>query len=607
MNVPVTTLLIRAGFIALPELDVQLAQKIVQSPSPEFYEFVAELIRECSLGERALVPRTAFAQSLAVLLKSRDSQRATPSIETLLEDLRIGPNRPKSTDMPHSGPLEDKLSIDKDRLSHYFLEWVRVFSSSKRPEDAFIPYITYLQKEGILSGEDISTAFYRVAINCAVDLDATKLGEREPAFFGTDSLAKLIVLIIKHYGDKSDASSARRTVYYYNKIINIIAYSLVHRSVQAEDSFNQRPWARFFMTMLNELSIIGDNYALRETYVGCLKAFANSMGVIQPTYAPKFAFGYMSIISHRLFMAKLLDTPARDEGWPEFHRCLMWLLRFLAPFLKVGELDVGSRSIYRATSRILLVLMHDFPEFLVEYYHTLSTAIPAHCLQLRNIVLCAFPNSQAPLPDYYRRLDQLIPEMQLIPVVRQDYINALNSGNVKGAIDQYVRSGMPQLQAIVAELKSRIAIKTMGSEGPIVNWNHTLLHAAVFYLGTTAVERRAARTGNAEFDPKAPEVALLTSLVFAFDAEGELPVARARTSLTFRPILHALGHRRPASIPLRSHALLHLLHPLPLRYLGPRRDPQRYPRAYRPSPARACRRYPTSPLGSHRRLHRAAR
>lgn len=521
MNVPVTTLLIRAGFINLPELDVQLAQKVTQSPSPEFFDFIAELIRECSLGERALVPRTAFAQSLAVLLKSRDGQHVPPPIESLLDDLRIGPTRPKSTDMPSNGPLEDKLSIDKDRLSHYFLEWVRVFSTSNRSEDAFIPYITYLQKEGILSGEDISTAFYRVAINCAVDLDASKMGEREPTFYGVDSLAKLIVLIIKHYGDKSDASSARRTIYYYNKIINIIAYSLVHRSVQAEDSFNQRPWARFFMTMLNELSFIGDNFQLRETYVGCLKAFANSMGVIQPTYAPKFAFGYMSIISHRLFMSKLLDTPTREEGWPEFHRCLMWLLRFLAPFIKIGELDVGSRSIYRATSRILLVLMHDFPEFLVEYYHTLSTAIPAHCIQLRNIVLCAFPSSQSPLPDHYRRLDQLIPEMQLVPVVRQDYINALNSGNVRVAIDQYVRSGMPQLQAIVSELKNRIAIKSMGPDGPVVSWNHTLLHAAVFYLGTTAVERRAARTGSAEFDPKAPEVALLTSLVFAFDAEGE--------------------------------------------------------------------------------------
>jgi CCR4-NOT transcription complex subunit 1 len=365
----------------------------------------------------------------------------------------------------------------------------------------------------------VSSAFYRTAINCAVDLDATKMNEPGINFFGTDALAKLIVLIVKNYGDKSGSSSVSRAVYYYNKIITIMSYSLVQRQLEQGESFNQRPWARFFTSMLSELSSIELN--LPETYFGCLKSFANVLGITQPTYAPRFAFGWMSIVSHRLFMAKLLQTPSRDEGWPEFHRCIMWLLRFLAPFLKTGEMKPASRSIYRGTVRLLLVLMHDFPEFLVEYYHTLSTAIPPQCVQLRNIVLAAFPHSEAPLPDYYKRLDQLIPEMQRIPVVRSDYIAALGSGNVKAAIDQYVRSGVPALQAIVAELKNRIAIKIMGPEGAVITWNHTLLHAAVFYLGTSSVERRANRTGVVEFDPKVPEVALLTSLAFALDAEGE--------------------------------------------------------------------------------------
>jgi len=167
--------------------------------------------------------------------------------------------------------------------------------------------------------------------------------------------------------------------------------------------------------------------------------------------------------------------------------------------------------------------MHDFPEFLVEFYHTLSTAIPPHCVQLRNIVLAAFPQSEAPLPDCYKRLDQLVPEMQRFPTVRSDYMSALATGNVKGGIDQYVRTGVPALQAIVSDLKNRIAVKPMTPDGPVVvTWNHTLLHATVFYLGTTAISRRAAQTGVAEFDSKAPEVALIINLAFALDAEGEL-------------------------------------------------------------------------------------
>jgi len=516
-NIPVTVTLIRTSFINVPELDSQLSQMTLRSFAPETLDFVSDLIRECSVSEQAAVPRNGFASSLAALLKAHELGRSTQAVDLLLHDLR-GP-RSHEMSVVSSDGLDSKPPIDaklQERLAHYFLGWVRVYSTSKNPEVAFVPYITYLQKEGILNGEDVSSAFYRTAINCAVDLDGGKL-DSTAVFYGTDSLAKLIVLIVKNYGDKSGTSSVSRTVYYYNKIITIMSYALVQR--QLGEPFNQRPWTRFFTSMLSELGSI--EHGLPDTYYGCLKSFANVLGITQPTYAPRFAFGWLSIVSHRLFMPKLLSAP-RDEGWPEFHRCLMWLLRFLAPFLQ-GEMTSSSRSIFRGTLRILLVLMHDFPEFLVEFYHTLSTAIPPHCVQLRNIVLAAFPQSEAPLPDCYKRLDQLVPEMQRFPTVRSDYMSALATGNVKGGIDQYVRTGVPALQAIVSDLKNRIAVKPMTPDGPVVvTWNHTLLHATVFYLGTTAISRRAAQTGVAEFDSKAPEVALIINLAFALDAEGEL-------------------------------------------------------------------------------------
>ena len=521
LNVPVTSLLIRAGFINVPDLDAQLAQKLLQNFSPEMQDYVAGLIRDCSLNERSLVSRNAFAQSLAALLKARDMQRASPPVEHLLEDLRIGPSRSRSTDIPN-GP-EDAPGIDEDRLTLYFLDWVRVYTTSPRPEQSFIPYVAFLTKEGVLNGDDISTSWYRIAINCAVDLDSSKLTELEPTFNGTDALAKLIVLIVKNHGDRKDLNNVdapRRAVYYFTKMMSIVAYSLIERTNRDESTFNQRAWTRFYTTMLSELASLQEQLSFREIYVGCVKALANSLGLIQPFYAPKFAFGWLSIVSHRFFMSKLLSMD-RDDGWPEYHRCLMWLLRFMSPFLKSGEMDTGARSVYKATLKLLLVVLHDFPDFLVEYYHTLSTAIPTHCVQLRNIVLSAFPPAQAPLPDWYRRLDQLVPDMQHIPVVRQDYIHSLDGGSVKEAIDDFVRTGSPQLQTIVGELKNRIAIKVLEGEGPVISWNHTLLNAAVFYIGTLAVERSSMRMGPIEFDADAPEVTLLTSLAFVLDAEGQ--------------------------------------------------------------------------------------
>jgi CCR4-NOT transcription complex subunit 1 len=399
---------------------------------------------------------------------------------------------------------------------------VRLFTENPNtPEVSFVPYITWLQNDNILSGEDVSTAFYTSAIKAAVECD---MKSENGQWFGTDSLAKLIILIVKNYGDKSGPGSVTRTVYYFNKIVTIMSYSLVRAQLNPDEQFDQRPWTRFFTSMLSEIASI--EASLPETALGCLKSVANVLGIVQPTYAPRFAFGWFSIVSHRLFMAKLLVAP-RQEGWADYHRTLMWLLRFMSPFINAdvdsnNNMGPAARSLYKATLRILLVLMHDFPGFLVECYHTLSMAIPAHCVQLRNIILAAFPTSEAPLPDVYKRLEELVPEMQTFPRVRSDHVSALNSGNVKNAIDSYVHNTSPNGALIVSELKNRIAVQKMLPDNTSTTvWNHTLLHATVFYLGTSAVHRHYMHTGVADFDPKDPAVPLLLGLAHSLDAEGQ--------------------------------------------------------------------------------------
>ncbi len=89
----------------------------------------------------------------------------------------------------------------------------------------------------------------------------------------------------------------------------------------------------------------------------------------------------------------------------------------MAPFLRNAKLQVASRNLYRGTLRLLLVLLHDFPDFLSEYYFSLCDAVPPRCIQLRNIILAAFPAS-ATLPDPHLRnmKFEAIPEMGPHPV-----------------------------------------------------------------------------------------------------------------------------------------------------------------------------------------------
>lgn len=55
-------------------------------------------------------------------------------------------------------------------------------------------------------------------------------------------------------------------------------------------------------------------------------------------------------------------------------------------------------SVSQGTLRVLLVLLHDFPEFLCDYHYGFCDVIPPNCIQLRNLILSAFPRNMR-LPD----------------------------------------------------------------------------------------------------------------------------------------------------------------------------------------------------------------
>ena len=55
-------------------------------------------------------------------------------------------------------------------------------------------------------------------------------------------------------------------------------------------------------------------------------------------------------------------------------------------------------SSFQGTLRVLLVLLHDFPEFLCDYHFSFCDVIPPNCIQMRNLILSAFPRNMR-LPD----------------------------------------------------------------------------------------------------------------------------------------------------------------------------------------------------------------
>lgn len=185
--------------------------------------------------------------------------------------------------------------------------------------------------------------------------------------------------------------------------------------------------------------------------------------------------------------------------------------------MKDADLQHASRDLYRGALRLLLVLLHDFPEFLSEYYFTLCDVIPPRCIQLRNIVLSAFPPSIS-LPDPHLRNIKFdsIPEMGPIPPILSDFTSGLKSGDLRSYLDQYLLNrGTP---SFLPSLKERLRVAP--TEGSPETYSLSLINSLVMYIGVSSVAQAKARSGSSLFVASDDGVVALQYLATNLDAEG---------------------------------------------------------------------------------------
>ncbi|THG98906.1 hypothetical protein EW026_g3357 [Hermanssonia centrifuga] len=521
-NVPVTVTLLRSGLVSIVQEDQQLAKFLYTDPRPSLLNFAAGLIRECLSSDPPFVSQGQFAFTLEILTQLAQAGKANDEVHRLLDDLH-GVRRPATQVVPDTTigrqpstkPENDQL---REKLIIWFQQWVNIYQRSHSPEKSFIPFINQLTKQGILKVEDVSSFFFRVCAECSVSSYSKSIaaGEFGYAFQALDAMSRLIVYIIKYHGDASGVNNDQAKVHYLTKILSILVLVLANMHEEQGANFQQKPFFRFFSSLLNDLHSIESS--LGTVYFQLLVAVGDTFSSLQPTYFPGFSFSWMSLISHRLFMPKLLLSENR-EGWSAFYRLLLALFKFLSPFLKAADLQPASRDLYRGSLRLLLVLLHDFPEFLSEYYFTLCDIIPPRCIQLRNVILSAFPPNII-LPDPHLRnvkFDSL-PEMGPIPPILSDFSSILKTGDLRTYLDQYLLSrGSP---SFLPSLKDRLRLPGV-PDGAADLYNLSLVNSLVMYIGVSSVAQAKARSGSSLFVASDPGVVALQYLATNLDVEGQ--------------------------------------------------------------------------------------
>ncbi|KAI8355165.1 CCR4-Not complex component, Not1-domain-containing protein [Blakeslea trispora] len=486
-NVPVTVALIKANLINLLEQDQELAN-LIDSGRLSAIDFTARLIRACLFDDIPLASRQEFMASLEAISRLRGN--VPESVLMLMDDMRRRMSSNASTPLMPQDNLQPSEEADnglREHLRILFSEWVRIYHHPTSSEKVLNAFVIQLSQQGILKMEDVSSLFYRICIETSIE-HAIKFKQLpgQPsglAYQPIDAFSKLVVNLLKLQQPSTpvgtptaEAQDASR-ITLLNKVLSIVVLVAAQHHEQRQQQFNQRPFLRLFNSLFSDLHAAEQE--IQTVYIPILTAMSNTFNTLQPLQFPGFTFAWIQLISHRLFMPKLL-LAENQKGWPAFQRLLICVFKFIGPFLEVNQLKDTTRLLYRGVLRVLLVLLHDFPEFLCDYHYSLCDVIPASCIQLRNLILSAFPRNMR-LPDPFTpnlKID-LLPEISQSPNILSDYTSLLLKSNLKQELDTFLTSAHAP-ESFLKRLPSHLMLEQQ-------RYNTSLINALVFYTGVVGV------------------------------------------------------------------------------------------------------------------------
>ena len=547
----VLLLLVRSKLVIISELDAFIARSIEGGRNGVWVEFALHFART-AVHERITSPseipsiidaftkmaskQTNYKKSVNKLLDElrgtknetvADSAKAaqpppapaSPAVVDGSEGLGVSDVAAKAAEALALAARNDPPQT-RQSVTHLLDYWIRVYNESPGNEKAYAQYLQLLQQHGVGKSEENSERFFRVSTELVIE---AVLKSATPPESGTgasvlhynvvDAYAKLVALLFKYMnsGGGMEKVAAQR-INLLNKVLGITVRCLMSASESAKTSgqkFDQRPWFRLLLNLIQDLNL--PDPQLDSISLQILGVFGSALHVVQPCVLPSFSFAWLELVSHRMFLPNLLLAKGQ-KGFGLAHQLLIDLFTFLHPYLQKGELDSSIRELYKGVLRVLLVLLHDFPEFLAEYHTSFVSLIPNNCIQLRNIFLSAFPRSMT-LHDPFTpglKIDQL-PEIQQAPRILSNIAGVL--GPLRVDLDNYLKNPSYMNVEFLNKLPSRL-LNRSGDINPIIT------NALIVHLGQSALENLS---NGATPNMHTPEMDIITKLM-SFDDRNRYAV-----------------------------------------------------------------------------------
>lgn len=535
LNIAVMHSLLKVQLVQPSKLDSSIGKLISETHNPLLIKFASSLL-ENVFSAKELKPialRSEFAITLDLLSKFKVEN------ESNQEELDAKETRDRLFDLLNN--TSNVTDIDMfTQLGQVFSEWVKLcmHGEDDNCKELKGQFIKGLYKNGILTDSDLFSLFFKSSIEIAIAAFTTEHEIRSRTQHETiltvDALAAIIVEIIT----KFDKDHVKDALTYFQNIMGVILMSFTNDHELPNGSWNERAYYRFFSSLLccwNEASVLDAN-ATKHMDSEFYNFFGDIFNSLQPIVFPGFAFAWISLISHRMFLPRLLELPNKS-GHNTLVKILSSLLRFEEAYAKDESVNNDVINvIFKAINRIFVGLYHDNPEFLAENYLQLLSSVPSNYIHLRNIILSATPK-QIPLENPFTpglKVER-IEELKSNPAINFQPTDDLNKhGGLKRLVDNYLRIPSPGLIKSVynvLKLSHPKMVKEFGFD--TVNYNVDLINSLVLYV--TISETQDKSTG---FNPKGSHVAFFYDLLNHGSAEFKYHLINALANQLRYPNTH---------------------------------------------------------------------
>ncbi|KAL9057184.1 MAG: hypothetical protein Q9162_002512 [Coniocarpon cinnabarinum] len=543
-NPIITVAYLKAQLVDTRIIDDMMAPALLNK-NQQALTFFATLVDRLLLSDPPIVLRADFARSMAAF----GTWHKEEPDNTLLED--IFSKLQGSTTMPLDALQNAGLSNKEVQIAYVFEEWTKL-QLRDQGRDLLTTFMLQLHQSKALATKEDYMLFIRVCLESAIAYhdDESRKGAAvsEGSFLKIDSLAKLVVYLAAFQGKANDSANIKKSEYFCNILSTFVLIFVKHYMNGAANA--QRMFFRMIASVVSELQ---SAWMLTSSVATALAAaVGRSLMLVRPQHFPSFSFAFLDLLSHRTLMPMLMREPT--IGWKTYRELLTMYLPFVCEEVDSVEARGPARELFRGTIELLLVLHHDFPDFLAKQHFHLLNAVPLRCAQLRSLIISATPTNATDMDEPFAASpgNDTNEDDKSAMSIREDVQEVLRSASILTIVTEYLQGSNKSSRPVdnIVQALTHSGNYTANADSSHSPADFQLFHALILHL-VLHTDPMSPGTGIS-FNPASTQALLLDALVESLDL-------KARYLLISAIVDQLRWHNQHTNF--FGLALLHLFHP----------------------------------------------